>query len=232
MSIEGQSEVLFTLRAIERQRTLLTAQSGDGRVALVTSIVGFSSGGDAMFLDPGRDPAQNAGLAATTPVVVTTSFGGVPVRFQLPHVVAASHEGRPAFFAPLPAMLHRVQRREAFRAGLSFARPPRCIVPEVHEEVTLRAEATIADISCGGVGLLEGRQPLGLLEGRLYEGCTLELPQIGAIVADLEVRNMHEMRLPGGPRRRFGCRFVGLSEALRARVNRLVMLLERDRRGR
>lgn len=234
MNADARREVLFTLRALERRHALLTAQSTDGRVSLITSIAGFSPGGDALYFEPGQDVEQNALLLASSPILFTTSHQGAPLRFLVPHLAAAQLAGQPALFGPLPEALERVQRREAYRVPASVLQPPRCTVPVLREDGTpARVDAAVADLSCDGLALYEARTPWLLEEGTRYPGCRLALPHEGEMTVELEVRNLQPVTLPNGAvRRRAGCRFVDLEPGLRTRLGRLVLQLERQQLAR
>ena len=49
----------------------------------------------------------------------------------------------------------------------------------------------LADISCGGIAILDNKLVLGNTIGHDYKNCRIDLPDIGTVTATLQVRNDH-----------------------------------------
>ena len=91
----------------------------------------------------------------------------------------------------------------------------------------------MVDISCGGVALLDDRRLLDMTAGKVYDDCEVDLPTIGVIETQLEIRNSQELTLLNGKTtRRVGCAFKNLSNRTLTTVQRYIMKLERERNAR
>jgi hypothetical protein len=79
------------------------------------------------------------------------------------------------------------------------------------------------------VALIDQHHSLDLEPGNSYESCHLTLPDVGVIVTGIKVCNTFEVTLRNGLAcKRSGCKFVGMSESERGRVQRYITRLERD----
>ena len=91
----------------------------------------------------------------------------------------------------------------------------------------------LADISCGGIAILDNKQVLGTTIGDSYVGCRLDLPEIGPVMTSLQIRNSLDMTLLNNKtNRRLGCQFVDISRGNLATVQRYITKLERERNAR
>jgi c-di-GMP-binding flagellar brake protein YcgR len=91
----------------------------------------------------------------------------------------------------------------------------------------------LADISCGGIAILDNKQVLGTTIGQTFAGCRLDLPEIGPVMTTLQIRNSLDMTLLNNKtNRRLGCQFVDISRGNLAAVQRYITKLERERNAR
>jgi c-di-GMP-binding flagellar brake protein YcgR len=91
----------------------------------------------------------------------------------------------------------------------------------------------LADISCGGIAILDNKLLLGNEIGQTFEGCRIELPEIGPVTTSLQVRNLLDLTLLNSKtNRRLGCEFVDISRGNMANVQRYITRLERERNAR
>ncbi|HUK04154.1 MAG TPA: PilZ domain-containing protein [Burkholderiales bacterium] len=75
-------------------------------------------------------------------------------------------------------------------------------------------EASILDISPGGIGILQAGPNVSLEAGMFLKGCRIEIPGEDPIIVDLEVRHTGPAVLADGtPAQRAGCRFLNLPHA-------------------
>jgi c-di-GMP-binding flagellar brake protein YcgR len=92
---------------------------------------------------------------------------------------------------------------------------------------------TLADISCGGIAILDNKHLLGAAVGDTYTNCRIDVPDIGPVTTSLQIRNAIEMTLLNNKTtRRLGCQFVDISRANMAAVQRYITRLERERNAR
>ena len=127
------------------------------------------------------------------------------------------------------------QNRRMLAEGLEAAagRPARATIPMITEDGTANVPFPLADISCGGIAIMDNKLVLGDTIGKNYQGCRIDLPEIGIITVTLQIRNSLDMTLLNNKlNRRLGCQFVDLPRSMLAHVQRYITRLERERNAR
>lgn len=225
--IRHPAEVERILRGVLAKQALVSAYPADGRGRLLTTLVAVDGG--HLDLDCGADAEMNARLTCGRPVNLDTSHDGVRVQFSVPALQRVAFAGACVLRAPLPRELLRLQRRAYYRLATSLANPIKCRIDTGQGLV----EATVVDLSVGGVGIL-AYPPMAPLEvGRTYPNCHLSLPGLEAFTLSLTVRCLFEITLRNGRRsHRAGCQFTDLPPGMEAELQRIVSRMERELRRR
>ena len=222
-------EVERILHEVMANKNIVTAYADDSKDFMLTSIVGVDPVKRAVYLDYGADEEMNARLLASQEVTLTTSHGQVRVQFTAAGLEKALLGGEPALRMALPTELLRLQRREYYRLVTSLANPIKCIISTEQGDL----EAVVVDISIGGVGVLAYQKDLPLHIDRSYHGCRITIPGIGPFAVSLNVRSVFHVTLRNGRRsNRAGCQFIDLPSSLETEIQRYIMRLDRERRGR
>ncbi len=156
------------------------------------------------------------------------------MQFTLPYVRQVTHNGRPAFEAPLPERVLRLQRRDYFRLTAPVAQPMKCKLSLTEEDGKQRViEAQVLDISGGGIAIMSPPRGFDFVVDQVFESCEVDLPDLGTIRAALRVRNAFEITLRNGTKvKRSGCQFVNLPSSMLSRIERYIMKVERERKAR
>ena len=129
----------------------------------------------------------------------------------------------------------RLQRREYFRLSTPIAKPVKFVTTLKRPDGSaLVVEASLLDISGGGVGLMASPALAALLpRGGMLTECKMTLPDEGLLVANLCVRNKFDVTTRGGSRYvRVGCEFIALPGARMSMVQRYITRVERERKAR
>lgn len=227
--MHSRPEIAQVLRALGRQTELVTAYFNHGQEFFLTSIVDVDPNQGRLIVDCGTDEAVNARAAAAGKVLFVTSQDRVKVQFAVVRLERVKFQGKPAFRAPFPTELLKLQRREYYRLSMPMGSPVMCIIPEAGNG---RREVTVSDISVGGVGLsgFPMAQPLEI--GQQFANCRIALPEEGTIASSLEVRNIQELTLRNGSQvKRAGCQFIDLPPAHQAMIQRYIIRIDRERRA-
>jgi c-di-GMP-binding flagellar brake protein YcgR len=181
-------------------------------------IVHIDSKNNTVILAYSRQHALNQKLLEQGGYFVAEHFSA-QVQFFIPKLAQVMFQQGYAFTISIPEELYRIQRRENFRARVPDTNGVRCTIP-LNGAGPL--QVPISDISRGGIALLDrqGRLPLEL--GKLLNNCLLDLPTVGPLKADMEVRN---------PVARVGCRFTHMSAGMENMLQRYIDQLEIRRRS-
>lgn len=150
-------------------------------------------------------------LPADAPVNFKVLFGEWRVTFSADHPHHVTHEGRPAIQLEFPESVSISKRRQHARASVSQHAPLRLVA---YSGAAPIFEATITDVSRGGMGLVVDFGGDSLHPGMVLGSCRVERDGGEPVTVDLEVRHTSIATLPDGRRVvRAGCRFIALSAA-------------------
>ncbi len=228
-SVNWKKEVVFILRAIMEKGELLTAHFDHGKNLILTSIVGVDPEQEEVILDFGANAEMNQKILASDRILFVTIHDRVKVQFTASRIEKIRFEGRDSFRIELPESLIKLQRREYYRVTTPIAHPLKCVIPI---EGSQKIGISIVDISIGGIGVVLPQIETALEPGMTFPGCQLVLPDIGNIVATMEIRNVFEVTLRNGNKnKRAGCQFVDLPTNMQSMIQRYIIKVERERRA-
>jgi len=222
--------MIRVLRELARSPQVVSAYFDDGREFIITSLLGIDSEHNKMLLDYGPDDELNRRLIAAGEAVLVANPDNVRVQFKAEDIRRFDYQGEPAFVATMPASIIRIQRREFHRLSIPIGSR---LVCRFMADGGTAVEATVVDISVGGIGLIES------LDDSLYKwepgtvipAVRIELPGEGGISVDMEIRSRFSVNEPGhGDRFRIGCMFLGLANRQSAAIQRYIHRMELERR--
>ena len=231
--VGSRREIISLLRNIGEKNQLIRMLIHGEADVCVTSILAVDADTNTLILDRSVNAEQNLRILAAKRISYETTLDKIRILFGSEGVGATEFEGRPAFRVDVPATLVRLQRREFYRMATPVSNPVRAIVPLPEELGGGTAIFPLADISCGGIALLDNKFMLGNTIGVNYPGCRIDLPDIGTVMTTLQVRNSLDLTLLNNKaNRRLGCHFTDISSANLAMVQRYITKLERERNAR
>jgi c-di-GMP-binding flagellar brake protein YcgR len=211
--VYSRQEIMQILRELIQHNELVTAYFNQGK---------------EFFLTSGTDAETNRRALISGKIILVSSQNRIKIQFSTPALELINVAGRPAFRAPLPISVLKLQRREYYRLVAPIRVPLLCIVPKLAGGF----EAMVADISVGGVGISGFPNEVALEIGEVFADCQIALPEHGTVVSSLEVRNMQHITLRSGLSVvRAGCGFVGIPAPHQAMIQRYIIRIDRERRA-
>lgn len=232
--IASPREIVSLLRQVGEKNALVRMLVQGEHDVCVTSILDIDARAGTMLIDCSVNRDQNVRILAQQRLRIETTLDNIRIVFVVTGITSALYENRPALRCSIPATLVRLQRREYYRMAMPVTSPVRVAIP-VPAEAAARAAIesfTLADISVGGLAVLDHKRVLGTTIGHKMIGCNLTLPD-GLVSMTLTVRNTVELALLNGKTsHRLGCEFIDLSRASLAHIQRYITKLERDRNAR
>ena len=229
-TVESRREIIALLRGIREKKQLVRlAVMGESDVC-VTSVLDVDPDTDSLLLDSSVDRAQNRRMTEAKRVAFESSLDKIRIMFDSETLSETTYEDRPALRMDIPETLIRLQRREFYRMETPVSNPVKVSVKTSLGETFV---LPLADISCGGIAILDNQHQLGDGIGETIENCVIDVPEIGNVTTSLQVRNYIEMTLLNGKtNRRVGCQFVNISRGNLAAVQKYITKLERERNAR
>jgi c-di-GMP-binding flagellar brake protein YcgR len=231
--VESRREIVALLRQIiEKNQLIRMLVQGEADVC-VTSLLQVDPDSNTMILDRSVNRDQNARIVASRRVSCETTLDKIRILFAVEGLRETAYEDSTALRADIPATLIRLQRREFYRMATPVTNPVRAMIPLPPALGGGTHAFPLADISCGGVALLDNKLQLNNTVGQTLTNCRIELPEIGPVTTSLQVRSSLDMTLLNNKtNRRLGCQFVDMSRASLAAVQRYITRLERERNAR
>lgn len=228
--LRSPAEVARILRELAQSHQLLTAYFNQEREFILTTILHIDPEAGRLVLDYGPDEQMNRRLLARQRALFVTRHKQVRVQFTTESIVRAIYQGLPALVVPFPESLIRIQRREFYRLTAPMGHHLNLSFTAADGN---RVTARIIDISIGGIGIIEPPEgdEYSWQPGTLIANCHIELPEEGAIDADVEIRNRYQTdSRDDAPVYRIGCRLLRLDARRSASIQRYIHRVELDRR--
>lgn len=225
-------EVLMVLRGLRDHNSQITVFFNEGQDMLLTMLVAI--GQDHLIFDVGPDEELNRKAVAAGRHYCVALLDKVRIQFLLGDFTPVTHEGRPAFLGAFPKELLRLQRREFYRLTTPIARPLKCRMPLPQPGGGEQPyEATVFDISGGGIGITAPPDGMLFESGQQIPNCRIDLPEVGIVTCTIKVCSVFEITLKSGGRvRRAGCEFVKLPGPMATLIQRYIIKVERERKAR
>ncbi len=224
--ITAHREIDFFLQSLVKHGSRIALYASESDDFILTTLLKIDATG--LWLEQSKNPHENTRLLKSHKLIFVSSHAQIKLQFVSEKATTATHEGQPAFFLPFPKSLYRLQRREYYRLTAPVEDPLSCVIP--HAEKSAFHEATIMDISGGGVGLTCTEQDTLLVPGKRYSNCLISLPDIGELNGTIEVKNLIVLSTPDGRTlRRAGCEFKDLDGPAMILLQRYVTAMQRSK---
>ncbi|MDR3412685.1 MAG: flagellar brake protein [Formivibrio sp.] len=223
-------EVGFVLRSLAQRADFITVYFNSGRDLLITRILDANLKARQFVFDLSGHQASNAALQKVDKAVFVGMPDGVKVQFSTGPIHEVSFEGQPAFAAPFPQDLIKLQRREFFRLVTPLSNPYFCRLSLKGVE-TIRLD--VHDISLGGAGMWFPEAHVDKIGiGLKFSQVMFDLGPGGVMRVDIEVRNCRPViNRQGQTQYIVGVRFSNMARAQEAGLQKLISLLERERKA-
>ena len=231
--VGSRREIISLLRNIGEKNQLIRMLIDGEADVCITSILQVDPDTNTLILDRSINGEQNLRILASRRIAFETTLDKIRILFASDNVTETDFENRPALQIAVPDTLVRLQRREFYRMATPLNNPVRACVPLPQELGGGSTFFPLADISCGGIALLDNKFILGNTIGVNYPGCRIDLPDIGSVTTTLQVRNSLDLTLLNNKtNRRLGCHFIDIRGASLGLVQRYITKLERERNAR
>ncbi|HLU77026.1 MAG TPA: flagellar brake protein [Burkholderiales bacterium] len=224
--IDSQAEIIALLRSLQEERSQVVLHFSD-HAYVVSRVLEVWPQQGRIALDFGPDETVNEALLAAGSAVAETNLHQVSIQFELGDFRRVMLHDGPALEAALPACMLRLQRRETFRVPTPVLEPITLFVPE-QERCPLNLHLRVVDISAGGAGTVCDATQFQPEAGMVFRDCQMLLPEVGLLVADMEVRHVMPLHEGNTDQLQCGMRFLALPPPMASFVQRFVMQLERE----
>lgn len=225
--IQNASEIAGILEKLKKRNQLIQIKLNQVKNLGVTKIIGVDLPNKTFVIDPPLNSSQKTQLQNSKAILFEVVLDKIKISFETTAVTPVTFEGRSVMQLPLPKKLLRLQRREEYRLSVED-----CMlrIPIERNGAMRYVDCVLRDISGSGAGIVERVSgSINTNIGEVYENCLLMLPGVQALVVTIEIRNVQNVRRDGGVFKFIGCRFVDMSRAEAALIQRYIMKEERSR---
>jgi c-di-GMP-binding flagellar brake protein YcgR len=231
--VDSRREIVSLLRAIgEKNQLIRMLVRGEADVC-VTTILDIDPDTNSLYIDCSIDSEQHRRILDAKRLSFETTLDRIRILFSTEGAEETTYDGGAALLIAIPPSLIRLQRREFYRMPTPVSNPVRATIPVPPQLGGGTALVPLADISVGGIAILDNKMVLGNTIGHKFLGCRIDLPEIGIVTTGLQVRNSLELTLLNDKsNRRLGCEFIDISRGNLALVQRYITKLERERNAR
>lgn len=228
--INNRIDILYILRKIMRKNMLITFYFDQSNRFILTSILDVDDKTNEVIIDCGNDLELNKQALESIELIFITSLDRIKIEFTSNKIKEIEFEDRYVFAVKLPTSLIRIQRRDHYRIPTPIIAPIKCVVPVSDQHASIKAEITLIDISCGGIGVIDHHPVISFEPGIIHHNCRIDLPEIGCVFATIQVKNTYEMTMKNGKTcKRAGCEFINLPLEMEAMIQRYVTMKEQSR---
>ena len=227
--VDSNIEIIYILRSMMKANALATLTFGNSDGFILTNIIDIDLKHRKVIFDYGTDQASNRCALKADKFNVFTLLNRIEIQFVCSDIEKIKFEGKSAFRARIPECLLRLQKREHYRIDIPADRRLMCKVPLPEGGY---AEVVLHNISRAGLAFLDPDHKVNFESGVDYQGCLLDLPGIGAIKLNLQVKSVSEITQRGGVRcLRAGLQFhEDTEERVLSMIQRYVMQLQMERK--
>lgn len=229
-TLYGRGERLSLLNRLIVDGSLVSVYPDTGSDFLLSALLTVDPEQNLLVFDAGREEAQNRRIERSQRLVFVTEEEGVRIRFRTGSAQLVDFAGAVAFATNVPEAILRLQRREFFRIAPPLNRPILARLQLGEGDDASSADARGVDISCGGIVLVLDGHCASLTVGQILPQVSITLPEVAILHTELEIRNLLYTDRSGRASTRVGCRFVHLTPADGARIQRYINRLEIEMR--
>lgn len=226
-TLTNPHEIAFQIKSMIKRCDRASVTFQEGHQSFLTILLDVSSKDGLFYFDISGSQEINQAFVKADSCTFSAVADGIRIQFTTRNCRETRHDGAPAFAAPLPQSLLRLQRRDTFRLQLPSTNPYTCRIRRGTPAEELLA---VYDISVGGIGIMANKE-IKLERLDLLPNSWLDLHETGMIRCTLEVRYVAPIDgLTGKPLWHMGTRFVDLPQSDETLIQRFMARIEAERR--
>ena len=233
--VRSRLEIIVLLRSIHHSRQIIWVSINGSTETMVTSLLSVDEKSNIVIFDAAPTKELNKHLASGSNISFETSLELIRILFFSDQLEECVYEGLPALSMVIPTRMIRLQRREFYRVKTPLVNPVRCMIHILQNdnEVATTLSVSLQNVSGGGLAIVDESKKLNPFVGQIFENCRIELPEGKVVTANLQIRNIQELKMINGKEvSRFGCLFIDLPAPMLTLVQRYTTKLEREQSAR
>jgi c-di-GMP-binding flagellar brake protein YcgR len=225
--IDAGAEVLALLRQIQQQRSRVSLGTPEG-ITLHAPLIEVDPGlGGLCFSVRGNEPELEA-LQHSDEVLGLAYLDSIRLEFELGRLLLVKGAGEATLRAPVPPLLYRFQRRQAFRVQPLGSNYPRVQLRHPHSP-ELALQLRVLDVSITGLALLLPPGTPEIAAGETLARVQVELERDSHFEATLKLQHLSSGG-PGTDGIRLGCAFTAMPDGAERALQSFIDLTQKRQR--
>ncbi len=226
--ISAKNEILHTIKNLKDQSKLVTVYLENSNQFIITAMLEIDEKNYCIYIDKTNDHKKNDEIIANPILTITSQSNGIKYLFPVNVIGKTMFENNEAIKVSLPDYVLKLQRREFFRTAPPLDHAIKC---QVNFDIG-NMKIDIADISEGGLNLVDRNNALLLKPDTVLKSCRINLPKFGTIESDLKI---HRVTYPDSdPKKQtkyIGCEYIKPSNMMTSVIRRYIWKVERYNRS-
>jgi len=225
--ISAKDEILRTLKHLAQQSKLVTVYLENTNDFIITTMVGIDEENYCVYIDDVKDNQQRKEILANTTLTITSQSKGIKYLFPVNIIGRTTYKNEFAFKLSFPDYVLKLQRREFYRATPPLDHAIKC---QVNFDIG-NTNVDIADISEGGLSLVDRDDALFIQTDTILKSCRINLPNFGIVESDLKINRIAYSHTGVKQQKFIGCEYVTPTNTMTSVIRRYIRKVERYSRS-
>ena len=179
--VESRKEIISLLRGLKEKKQLISMIINEGTEVIISMILDIDDSDNTVTIDAASSHTATQRVIEAPRVYFEAALDKIGIQFSSHSLQRCMFQGSAALQFTIPVSIIRLQRREFYRINTPFSHPIMCSIPTENVQGANHIKLPIADISCGGIAILDEKKLLNNTLGVMYKHAKIELPAIGIV---------------------------------------------------
>jgi len=226
--ISAKDEILYTIKNLQEKSKLITVYLENSNEFIISAILSIDEKNYCIYIDAAMDDKKNDEIISNPVLTFTTHSKGIKYLFPVNVFCKVMFENTVAIKVSLPDYVLKLQRREFFRTSPPTDHAIKC---QINFDIG-NMKIDIADISEGGLNLVDRNNALSIKTNTVLKSCQINLPKFGIIEPDLKIHRVnYSDNDPKKLTKIIGCEYVKPSNIMTSTIRRYIWKIERYSRS-
>ena len=222
--VTSEAEITHILKSLTVRPELITVYLKNTNDFLITTLLGIDENNTCLYIDDVKDQKKRNNIISNKTLTITTQLNGIKFLFPVNVIGKTLYKDQFAFKISFPDYILKLQRREFFRTA-----PPLNHILKCQLNISdININVDIADISEGGLSLVDRNNLLFIKPDTVIKSCQINLPKLGVIESDLKVNRVtYSENDPKRQTKYIGCEYIQPGNMTTALIRRYILKVDR-----
>ena len=225
--VTAEAEIVQIIKSLVTRPELITVFLKNTNDFIITALLGIDEKNACLYIDDVKDQKKRNNILSNKTLTITTQINGIKFLFPVNVIGKTLYKDQFAFKISFPDYILKLQRREFFRAAPPIDHTLKC---QINVEIG-NINVDIADISEGGLNLVDRHNTLSIKPDTVIKSCQINLPNFGVFESDLKVHRVTcSENDPKQQTKYIGCEYIQPGNITTSLIRRYILKVERYNR--